>query len=101
MRSLAVGVLGASVCHGGVSCDSAMTQSLQTSQRVVDSLRPDKPGQARVFASDGSEFTAGEAGWMRGQLKRVSEACARGDQAEAVRVLTGVQNLIKSHTKRP
>jgi hypothetical protein len=67
--------------------------------RLVDSLRPDKAGQARVFAFDGSEFTGGQAQWMRGQLRKVERLCASAapaDQAEAERLLAEVRELIVS-----
>lgn len=76
-----------------------MVQALQDSEHIVDFLRPDKRGQARVFAPDGSEFTAGQGLWMRGQLAKVREVCARGDQPEAARMLGPVQDLIRTHKK--
>jgi hypothetical protein len=53
----------------------------------------------RVFALDGSEFTAGQARWMQGRLHKVEEACVRGDQVRAVQLLAEVQELLKSHHK--
>ena len=35
-----------------------LTEQLVSAQHAVDSLRPDKPGQARVASADGSEYTA-------------------------------------------
>ena len=67
---------------------------------MVDSLRPDKAGQMRVFAVDGSEFTAGQALWMRGQLRKVARLCATGrpeDQEEAARILMEVHELLQTH----
>ena len=84
---------------GSTGCDATLTQALRDSERLVASLRPDKPGQARVVADDGSEFTAGQAGWMKSQLADVNRLCARGDQPEAARVLGGVQALIRAHQK--
>jgi hypothetical protein len=43
-----------------IGCDAASMQQYRDVVRIVDSLRPDKAGQARVFASDGSEFNAGQ-----------------------------------------
>jgi hypothetical protein len=83
--------------YAGSGCDPALTAALHDCVRIVDSLRVDKAGQARVFASDGSEFTAGQALWMKGQLRAVDRACAEGDQAEAARRLAGVQELLKEH----
>jgi hypothetical protein len=88
-----------STAYANVSehCDQKMMTSLQECERIVGSLRADKAGQMRVFASDGSEFTAGQATWMKGQLKRVVEDCAGGDVADATRRLSDVQELLKEH----
>lgn len=63
---------------------------------MVDSLRPDKPGQMRVFASDGSQYTAGEAQWMKGQLRFALRLCAQGDEASAASALHGVVDLLNA-----
>ena len=42
-------------------------------ERIVASLRPDKPAQARVFAIDGSEFTAGQTRGCAGSSTRAAE----------------------------
>jgi hypothetical protein len=76
-----------------------MMTSLNECERIVGSLRADKAGQMRVFASDGSEFTAGQAAWMKGQLKLVVEDCAGGNVADATRRLTDVQGLLKQHRR--
>jgi hypothetical protein len=81
------------------SCDAAFTRTFHDCVRIVDSLRPEKAGQMRVFAADGSEFNAGQAQWMKGRLHAVERACARGDQAEAAKILAEVQELIKSHQR--
>jgi hypothetical protein len=81
------------------SCDADFTRTFHECLRIVDSLRPDKAGQMRVFASDGSEFNAGQAQWMKGRLHAVERACARGDQAEAAKLLAEVQELLKSHRR--
>ncbi len=98
--SCAFALLGAPVSYANSGCDPALIVALQSSARIVTSLRPDKPGLARVFAVDGSEFTAGQSQWMRGQLRKSSRACARGDAAAAESSLAGVRELIESH-KRP
>ncbi len=51
----------------------------------------------RVFASDGSEFTAGQALWMKGQLRSVLQACVRGDESSAASSLHGVTDLLHTH----
>jgi hypothetical protein len=81
-------------------CDKALLARYRQSAVVVDSLLPGKSGQARVFAADGSIFTAGQAKWMQGQLRTVERLCARTDNtdpAQAARVLAGVEELLKSH----
>jgi hypothetical protein len=81
------------------ACSPALTEQLVSAERIVDSLRPDKAGQMRVFASDGSEYTAGEALWMKGQLQRVRQACGQGEEAFAASTLRGVTNLLSAHHK--
>jgi hypothetical protein len=79
------------------SCSTAFTENLAGAERIVSSLRPDKPGQIRVFASDGSEFTAGQALWMKGQLRSVVEACARDNEVSAASSLRGVTDVLNAH----
>jgi hypothetical protein len=88
-----------SLSHAAECCDASFTEQYHDRARIVDSLRPDKGGQARVFALDGSEFTAGQARWMQGQLHKVEEACVRGDQVRAAQLLAEVRELLKSHHK--
>jgi len=97
--SCALVLVGAPVTYANSGCDAAQLAALQSSDRIVTSLRPDKPGLARVFAVDGSEFTAGQSQWMRGQLRKSSRACARGDAAAAERAVAAVRELIGSHTR--
>jgi hypothetical protein len=78
-------------------CSTTLTEQFAGADRIVDSLRPDKPGQMRVFASDGSEFTAGQALWMRGQLRSVLQACVQGDEVSAASSLHGVSDLLRAH----
>jgi two-component system KDP operon response regulator KdpE len=74
-----------------------LTEQLVSAERIVDSLRPDKAGQMRVFAVDGSEFTAGEALWMKGQMRSALRACAQGDEASAASTLRGITDLLNAH----
>ena len=91
-------LLGSSAyAAGAVGCDVKLITSLHECERFVGSLRADKAGQMRVFASDGSEFTAGQAQWMKGQLRLVAKACADGDVADAARRLADVQELLQGH----
>jgi len=97
--SAAAMCLLAGAAYAGSPCDGPSDQQYRECVRLVDSLRPDKAGQARVFAFDGSEFTGGQAQWMRGQLRKVERLCASAapaDQAEAERLLAEVRELIES-----
>ncbi len=89
----------ASSAPAHAACTPALTEQLVSAERIVDSLRPDKAGQMRVFASDGSEYTAGEALWMKGQLRSALRACAQGDEALAASTLRGVTDLMNAHHK--
>jgi hypothetical protein len=88
-------LLASSLTHA--NCSPTFNERFTSAQRIVDSLRPDKPAQARVSASDGSEYTAGEALWMKGQLRFVLQTCAQSDEASAVSTLQGVTDLLNSH----
>lgn len=89
----------ASGVHASESCSADFVQQYQDSVRIVGSLRPDKPGQTRVYAIDGSEFTAGQVRWMQGQLQLSDRACTRGDQATASTALNAVQQLVRAHRR--
>jgi hypothetical protein len=89
--------LAALAANAGTGCEPAVTAPLQDAARLVGSMRSDKPGQARVFAADGAEYTAGAARWMRSELDIASRACARGDNATAIRHLDAVRNLLQAH----
>jgi hypothetical protein len=78
------------------SCSTPFTEKFAGADRIVDSLRPDKPGQVRVFAADGSEFTAGQALWMKGQLRSALQACVQGDEVSAASSLQGVTDLLRA-----
>jgi hypothetical protein len=77
-------------------CGLALTYDIVSAERVVDSLRPDKAGQARVFAYDGTVYTAGEAQWMKAQLRQVLAACAQNDEQRAAPYLQRVLELLKA-----
>jgi hypothetical protein len=79
------------------SCSTLFTEKFAGAERIVDSLRPDKPGQMRVFAPDGSEFTAGQVLWMKGQLRSTLQACVQGDEVSAASSLHGVTDLLNAH----
>lgn len=97
-----VSLLIATAGHAAIGCDAAATEQYQHVERIVASLRPEKPGQMRVFAADGSEFNAGQASWMKARLRKYAQLCAHGspeDRAEAARILAEVQDLLKSHQR--
>ncbi len=103
IRAAVVCLVVAAAAHAETTCGETSMQEYRECVRLVDSLRPDKAGQARVFAADGSEFTAGQALWMRAQLRKVARLCASqhpGDQQEAARVLADVRDLLKSHQRK-
>ena len=87
----------AAYAAGAAGCDDKLTYTLRHLQLIVGTLRPDKAGQMRVFASDGSEFTAEQAQWMRGQLALVAKACIDGDVDDAARRLAEVKQLLSEH----
>lgn len=81
----------------GAACDASLVASYDQASRVVGSLRPDKPSQMRVFAVDGSVYTAGEAQWLKSQLHEVSVACQRGDGESAGALLSGLKGALIAH----
>jgi hypothetical protein len=97
LSSIALLLGSSAYAAGNVGCDDKLTSALHECQRIVGSLRADKAGQMLVFASDGSEFTAGQAQWMKGQLRLVAKACSNGDAADAARRLADVQRLLDDH----
>ena len=104
MSATLVSVAGSLVMLGSppithADCSLALTEQIASVERIVDSLRPDKAGQMRVFASDGSEFTAGQALWMKGQLRGIQRECIKGDYDSAATQLRGVQELLKAHRR--
>lgn len=95
-------LLIAAVGHAAIGCDATATEQYRQVERIVDSLRPEKPGQMRVFAADGSEFNAGQASWMKARLRKYAQLCAHGspeDLAQAAKILAEVQDLLKSHQR--
>jgi hypothetical protein len=78
-------------------CSPRLTEQIVSTERIIDSLRPDKAGQIRVFASDGSKYSAGQAIWMKGQMRDVVAACTKGDNAAAMSHLQAVLDILKVH----
>jgi hypothetical protein len=99
VKPLLIAGLASSSLYASPSRDDTFMQSFQDCVRLVESLRPDKPGQARVFAADGSEFSAGQARWMQAQLRLVGAAHARGDQVRATQLLAEISGLLKAHSR--
>jgi hypothetical protein len=89
--------LAASPALGEGGCSVEIQKSYREAEQIVDSLRLDKPGQMRVFAIDGSEYTGGQALWLKGQLRDVAAACAKGDSAAAAQHLQAVLATLKAH----
>ena len=83
------------------NCSPTLTEHFSSAQRIVDSVRPDKPGQMRVVASDGSVFTGAEARWMNAQLSLVQKECAQGDEAAADAALRGLNDFLSAHKRVP
>jgi hypothetical protein len=79
------------------SCDPKLLDSVREAEHIVLSLHPDKPGQARVVASDLSEYTGGQTLWLRGELRAVDRACKRNDSGDAIEHLRAVQEVLRSH----
>jgi hypothetical protein len=92
-------LVASSLAHA--NCSPAFIDRFASTERIVGSLRPDKPAQARVSAADGSEYTAGQAQWMKGQLRSALHACTQGDESGAVATLQRVTDLLNSHHQSP
>jgi hypothetical protein len=93
-----LGAVGDGRASGG--CDVILMQQYRDCVRVVESLRPSKSVRARMFAYDGSEYSATQASWMKSQLREFGRLCASGlvgDRVQAVGALHAVQELIRSH----
>jgi hypothetical protein len=63
MKTIAVSIFASShlllaINLAHASCSHLLRGQINSAQHAVDSLRPDKPGQTRVTAFDGSEYTA-------------------------------------------
>jgi hypothetical protein len=81
------------------NCSSTLTEHFSSVQRIVDSLRLDKPGQLRVVASDGLVFTSAEAHWMNAQLRLVQKNCAQDNEAAADKALREINNILSAHDR--
>jgi hypothetical protein len=99
VSAVASAYLLASVPVAHADCSESFARQLASAERTANSLRPDKPAQVRVFGADGSEFTAGQVLWIKGQLRSIERSCARGDEVAAASSLNDV-NLLLSGRKR-
>jgi hypothetical protein len=97
--AMLIAASGGSTAYADSGCGGSLMRELRASEHIVDSLRPDKPGQYRVYAIDGSEFTAGQSQWMHGRIHKIGRACVRGDTAKAARLLLKVQRLIQARAR--
>jgi hypothetical protein len=89
----------ADIARADNRCDATTSAAIQRILPLVDSIRIDKPGLARVYAVDGTEFTAGEGRWMKAQVLEIEKACVSGDQANAALRLAAIQSLVTAHTR--
>jgi hypothetical protein len=78
-------------------CSPALSQQILGAERIIDSLRPDKSGQMRVFAVDGSQFTAAQAAWLKEQLRAALRSCHQEDEAGAAATLHDLTDLLHAH----
>jgi hypothetical protein len=100
LAAIAAGALASSASLAGTGCDPDFIGRYHECVRIVDSLRPDKAGQMRVFAYDGSEFTAGQSQWLHGRIRLIEKACGQGDQETASRLLDSVQEMLRAHQRK-
>ena len=80
-------------------CDPALLTSMRDAERLVGPLRADKPGQARVFAADGSEYSAGLVRWLAAELVAAETNCRDGKVAAAREHLTAVKDTLSAHAR--
>jgi hypothetical protein len=92
-------LMASSLAHA--NCNAEFVERFTRAERIVDSLRPDKPAQARVSAADGSEYTAGQAQWMKGQLRAALRAYTQGNESGAAATLERVIDRLSSHHHSP
>lgn len=98
--ALALGLLGYGTGAAAEDCDPALLSSMRDAQRLVAPMRADKPGQARVFAADGSEYPAGVVRWMTAELLAAEQNCRDGKSADAETHVAGVEATLTAHARR-
>jgi hypothetical protein len=92
----------AAVAQAQTGCSASVMARLDSVDRIAGSLHPDKPGQMRVFARDGSVYSGGQILWMQGQLRRAARLCARmeaNNQAQAALVIGEIETLVQAHAR--
>jgi hypothetical protein len=98
----AAALLLSAVCQADTGCEAGSLQQYRSAVRIVDSLRPEKAGQQRVFLADGSQFNAGQAQWMKARLREYADLCVRGtaeDRAQAAKILADVRELLQTRRR--
>jgi len=85
-------------CSASMAADCAapLVRSLQDAGRRIESMQVTKPGQVRVFAADGSEYTAGAVRRMRAEVQLADQACRRGDARVASGYLDAISATIRA-----
>ena len=96
---IAASTLISTVALASTGCSKDFNNRFQQSRQFVETLRPEKPGQMRVFAVDGSEFTASQVQWLRGRMRLIDAACVRGDEGRAEQLLSGTRDLLQAHRR--
>jgi hypothetical protein len=79
----------------GAQCAAPVRDDLLSAGHRVMALRVDKPGQAHVFAADGSTYTAAAVHRMHATLRHAERACDRGDVTEASKHLDDLHALLR------
>jgi hypothetical protein len=77
--------------------ETTLAKSLHESERLVDSLRMDKPSQMRVYAFDGCEYTSAEALWLKAHVHAARRALANNKASDARRELNLIAATLKAH----
>ena len=95
---LAVCFLASQSARADGGCDANTRARLAALEQLAASVRVDKPGLARVYAEDGTELTAGQALWIKGQLREAAGACGRGDSADATHRLDTVRQFMHARS---
>jgi predicted ATP-grasp superfamily ATP-dependent carboligase len=91
----ALAIFGAGEAAPAAECDGALTRSLQDAGQRLAHMQVTKPGQARVFASDGTEYSAAAVRRMRAQLGLAERACDRGDARAASGLLDAIKETLR------